>query len=378
MASTVISYATWSFLPGVSNATDNQNPPCSDLLQMVSGWIQSIYYGIAIRAGDPKPAPGSPRYQKHRRRIQITVIVVYLLYTVYEADYWIRKTGDFYQTLGVSITADEKRIKSKFRRLAALHHPDKVVSDDPAAVSSADAYYVLLKSAQDTLTDPVKRFAYQRFGPDVLQWQHCSSIRDYILRGLTVSCGPLYAGSLIFMTLLAFTGYLQRGKFWRFVLFAALAVLEMHIITRPYMPPILDKFLNPILENITRHPPLLPFQLIQLARKIIFTAFIALSQIGALLPPPSTIATAPSTSQQDLQQLTRLENIAKTSDAEAARLLAMETAPFVTDEQATRDLSSKVKEWLVNNTIRADPEVRDAMGRAMTKRRMGAPPKARG
>ena len=78
-----------------------------------------MYYGITVRAGDPKPQPGSPRYIKHRRRIHTAVIVAYLLYTIFEADYWIRQAGDFYQHLGVSPGVDEKIIKSKFRRLQA-------------------------------------------------------------------------------------------------------------------------------------------------------------------------------------------------------------------------------------------------------------------
>lgn len=62
---------------------------------------------------------------------------------------------------------------------------------------------------------------------------------------------------------------------------------------------------------------------------------------------------------------------------EASRLLALEMAPFADDEQGVRELQGRVREWLVNNTIRADPEVRDAMGKALARRRIGAPPGAR-
>ncbi len=360
----------------------------SDMVtQMVTGWLQTIYYGITIRAGDPKPLPGTPRHTKHRQRIQITVIVIYLLYTLFEADYWIRKNGDFFQHLGLTPSAGEKQIKSKFRRLAALHHPDKILqtfggfssgSQQLPTSEAADAYFVLLKSAQDTLSDPIKRFAYTRFGPEILTWQHCSTYRDYLVRGLQVSSGPLYAGSLIFMVLLGFTGYMQQGRYWRYVIFAALAVLELHVLTRPYTSPILEAVINPALGTISTHPPLLPFQLIQLARKATFAFFIAVSQIGGLFPPdPLTSNSNRALSQQEMQQLVRLEQTAKGMEAEASRLLAMDTAPFVGDEQWTKDLSNKVREWLVTNTIRADPEVRDAMGRAMVRRRAGAPAGAR-
>lgn len=100
MSTTILSYAGWAFLPN-----------------LVTGWLQSIYYGIAIRAGDPKPQPGTPRYQKHRRRIHMIVVISYLLYTLFEADYWVREDKDFYQILGVTPDVGEKIIKSKFRRL---------------------------------------------------------------------------------------------------------------------------------------------------------------------------------------------------------------------------------------------------------------------
>ncbi|KAL9132205.1 MAG: hypothetical protein Q9217_000009 [Psora testacea] len=344
-------------------------------IQLVTGWIQAIYYGITIRAGDPKPQPGTPRYQKHRGRIHTTVIIAYLLYTIYEADFWLRQEGDFYQILGVSHDSDEKKIKSRFRRLAALYHPDKLVTDSASDILAAETHFVSLKQAQDTLSDPIKRFAYERFGPDMLKWQHCSSIGDYLSRGLQLVQGPLWAGTISVMILLSFTSYLQAGRFWRYFFFGALLVLEMHTITRPKHTPILTNVLNPVLD-LMQHPPLLPFQLLTLARKATFTLFIAFSQLSGLFPQPPPTSTN-GNSPQELQQLVRLEQVAKSSEAEANRLLTMDMAPFVGDEHGTNELRGRIREWLVNNTIRADPEVRDAMGRALGRRRAGAPPGAR-
>ena len=73
----------------------------------------------------------------------------------------------------------------------------------------------------------------------------------------------------------------------------------------------------------------------------------------------------------------RLEQIAKGSEIEAGRLLALEMTPFVGDEGVAKELRGRIREWLVQNTIRADPLVRDAMGRALGRRRVGAPPGAR-
>lgn len=307
----------------------------------------------------------------------MTVIIIYLLYTFFEADYWVRQNGDFYQDLGLPTDAGEKQIKSRFRRLAALQHPDKVPTDDPIRHAAAERAFVNLKTAQDTLSDPVKRFAYERFGPEMLKWQHCRTIRDYLLVGMQTISAPLYGGSGIMLGLLSLTNYMQWGRFWRYWTLAALLLLEYHSISRSYHPPVLTKILNPILGTFTSHPPLLPFQLLILARKATFTLFIAFSQLGNLFPQPPSQSSS-SMSQHDLQQLARLEGIAKTSEADSSRLLAMEMAPFAGDEQGTKELRGKIREWLVNNTIRADPEVRDAVGRALGRRRGDVPAGARG
>lgn len=82
----------------------------------------------------------------------------------------------------------------------------------PDGHANAETYFVKLKSAQDTLTDSTKRFAYERWGPDILKWQHVSSVRDYIMVGLQ-SSGPLYGGSIVVMIFLSLVGYLQWGRY---------------------------------------------------------------------------------------------------------------------------------------------------------------------
>ena len=91
----------------------------------MTGWTQTIYYSLTIRAGDPRPQPNTPRWAEHRRRIHVLVVGAYLLYTLYEADHDLRRASDFYHDLGVPPAATEREIKARFRRLAALHHPDK-------------------------------------------------------------------------------------------------------------------------------------------------------------------------------------------------------------------------------------------------------------
>ena len=254
-----------------------------------------------------------------------------------------------------------------------MHHPDKV-----ATLGADDAYFVQLKLAQDTLLKPVQRYAYDRFGPEAVAWEHCSSIRDYISAGL-MSYVPAYLGSTILMIILGVTGYLRWGRFvcnlsslmnetdhpkWRYLAAAALVLLEVFTLTRPH-PLLLVKIINPILTTISSHPPLLPFQLLILARKIILTIFIALAQLGPyfrplqIVLPPKTI---------DLVRLARLEHVSRTNEAEATRLLNLDMAPYAGDKRTTKDLKEHMTEWLVQTTIRADPQVREAIGQSLRKR----------
>ena len=67
--------------------------------------------------------------------------------------------ADFYETLGVAKTADEKELKSAFRKLAMKYHPDKNPDD-----KSAEVKFKEINEAYETLKDPQKRAAYDRYG----------------------------------------------------------------------------------------------------------------------------------------------------------------------------------------------------------------------
>lgn len=275
-----------------------------------------------------------------------------------------------------------------------MHHPDKATSD--ASRLTSESYFVHLKLAQDTLINPTKRFAYDRFGPDVTQWRHCSSVRDYILVGVQ-SIAPYYAAGILVMIILGVLGYLEWGRYvqytpleshhshhanvppqWRYLSFISLLTFELHTITRPYFPPITRKLLTPVLKSLAKHPPLLPFQQLILARKIVLTLFIAFSQLGPLLQQPRHPSRGSQPKIERQQQLNRLDHLAQATEVEATRLLELEMIPFADDKRATADLRSRMREWLVQNRIRAEPEVRDAVGRVMVRRRAGVPAGARG
>ncbi|KAF1813880.1 membrane associated DnaJ chaperone-like protein [Eremomyces bilateralis CBS 781.70] len=356
--SSLLSYAGWYFLPS-----------------LVASWVQSFYYSVTIRAGEPKPTPGSPRYLRHRRNIQIGVIAVYLLYTIYEADWSLQRSGDFYQDLGLTPDVDVKAINSKFRKLTLIHHPDKVHGD---AKAEAEQYYVHINQARETLIDPVKRFAYDRFGPEILEYKHCKTIGDYVKTG-AMRIAPSYAALGFLLLVSNFLGYLEAGRYWRYFTFAAMLAFEAYTITRPTGPAIATRVLNPLFQTFNLHAPYLPFQILALARRTAIAIYIALSQIQPLIALTFINRSGSMASEQQVQtQLNRLDALTRSYDLETSRLLTLEMAPFAEDADRQRLVREQLKEWLVQNTIRSDPEVRDAMGRVLKRKREGVPAGAKG
>ncbi|GGY97371.1 molecular chaperone DnaJ [Novosphingobium colocasiae] len=71
---------------------------------------------------------------------------------------------DYYELLEVERTADDKTLKSSYRRLAMRYHPDK----NPGCKDS-ESRFKQINEAYDCLKDPQKRAAYDRFGHAAFQ-----------------------------------------------------------------------------------------------------------------------------------------------------------------------------------------------------------------
>lgn len=148
---------------------------------------------------------------------------------------------------------------------------------------------------------------------------------------------------------------------------AAIIVLESYTITRPYHPPFLTNFVNPILSLTNIRTPYLPFQAIALAQRISISIFIAISQLAPLLKYPA----APTGAKGDAathQQLDRLTVLANALDIETKRLLGLEISPFHRDERAETRAKDQLKAWLVRNEIRNERGVSEAIARAIQRR----------
>jgi molecular chaperone DnaJ len=73
---------------------------------------------------------------------------------------------DYYAILGVAKTADEKEIKSAYRKLARKYHPDVNPGD-----KASEAKFKEVSEAYEVLSDAAKRSQYDRFGE---QWKSYS------------------------------------------------------------------------------------------------------------------------------------------------------------------------------------------------------------
>ena len=105
---------------------------------------------------------------------------------------------DFYQTLGVARDADEKAIKSAYRKLAREFHPD-VNPNNP----NAEAKFKEISEAFQVLSDADKRKLYDQWGEDF----------DKIPPGYTGGPGPSAGGGFGGYPGAARGGYQSGGGF---------------------------------------------------------------------------------------------------------------------------------------------------------------------
>ena len=108
--------------------------------------------GEGVNSADAKRAAAEAEEMLVRQRAEIRRIA-----SVIE--------GDHYKTLGVDVRASPAAIKSAFRKLARLLHPDK------CKVPEAHATFLRLQAAQSVLSDAASRAAYDRqraiYGGDI-------------------------------------------------------------------------------------------------------------------------------------------------------------------------------------------------------------------
>jgi len=349
----VFTWVGWAFLPNFA-----------------TNLLQGFYYRLTIRAGRPHPRPGEPLFAYHRRRIHILILCLYLLYTLVQTLYDIRLAGDFYSDLGVTPSSTDREVKVRFRRLAAKFHPDKVHQNGPVSPAMEGAF-VHLKLAQDTILDPAKRFAYDRFGPIIVQVQQpgLKTIRDYVYAGLR-SLVPEYAKGALALVVLNYFWLPKWGQYWRYLAVVGIMFLELYFLTHTWSPPAFSTYsarlAHTLLPGVLPNH-LLPFQILTLARRMSMSLNIFISQLA----PPAARSKADQ-DRQSQQQIAHLNQVAMRTDAEAGGLLNLGLAPFRGDQEKVEMLRRGMKEGIVMSAVRNSPEIREAVLGVIKRRKEGS------
>lgn len=281
--------------------------------------------------------------------------------------YDLRLAGDFYTDLGVTPSSPDREVKARFRRLAAKLHPDKIQQNGPEAVMTEGAF-VHLKLAQDTILNPAKRFAYDRFGPAIVRVQQpgLKTIKDYVYAGLR-SLVPEYAKGALALIVLNYFWLPKWGQYWRYLAVLSIIFLELYFLTHIWEPSALSvrvaRAAHALLPDILP-PHLLPFQLLALARRMSMSLNIFISQLA----PPA----ARSKAEQDRhmqQHISHLNQVAMRTDAEASGLLSLGLAPFRGDKDKVEVLRRGMKEGIIMSAVRNSPEVKDAVRKVIERKR---------
>lgn len=96
-------------------------------------------------------------------------IMAFMAYLIVVTARTIPKIWNPYDILGISDSATEKEIKSHYKRLSLIHHPDKARPDAAKnqTIESLNDYFVEITKAYKALTDEEIRHNYQQYGhPD--------------------------------------------------------------------------------------------------------------------------------------------------------------------------------------------------------------------
>ncbi|BGO96618.1 Chaperone DNAJ [Rhodotorula toruloides ATCC 204091] len=353
LSANLISVFGWSMIPSFLT---------SAILTLFYRFFPSSRPTVPPRAAPQHVAAANARAQRHYRRVRITLIAAYLAYSVLSI-YWSQARGaeqNYYTLLDLSRDLVDRDgasvVKSHWRRLARVYHPDKVGKE-------GEAFFVLLRRGVEVLEDENKRLAYERFGPGVQEWgDKLVTKREFLAKG------TLYAGifwGFAFGSIAVFTFFRKserRYNFWRYLSLALCLSLEFHLLFRSSPSPTFSFVF----------PHRLPYQHIALLRQLFISTSMAMSQLGPLLFPetPTHFAAASPASSEAEQYaravadvdslkplIERLMRVTAQAELEASVLQSLELRPLMESVKPDPDVPGveerKVIRKLVDGMVAA-------------------------
>ncbi|KAF9228456.1 DnaJ-domain-containing protein [Gyrodon lividus] len=267
MSAALLRIAGWSYLPDIATRQ-----------------ALSIIHQLSLKFFQTQPPPPhSPTYIQHYRYAYTAVVLCYLTYNFIDASRGLPR--NFYELLGVEPHMDEGALKAAFRAFARKNHPDRV---GPAG----EAHFIAVRDAFEALKDPVVRFAYDRFGPDVLRWKECSTMKEYLRRGL-VNSSMYHLMTGAGLVLFSVVGKPNPIAVWRYLLFISMFALEVYLILSPSPSfisasgPSAYSFVDQATPSTTLLDTLFPwrvgYQHILFLHQIFFFVSVALSRVAPVL-----------------------------------------------------------------------------------------------
>ncbi|KAI5986893.1 DnaJ-domain-containing protein [Pisolithus albus] len=330
------------------------------------------------------PLQGSPVYARHYRYTYATVVLGYLLYSFLAASMSLPKS--FYQLLDIRPdTVDNNELKVVFRAFARKYHPDRVGPQ-------GEAYFIQARDAFEALKDPVVRFAYDRFGPDVLRWKECSTMKEYLRRGLLSSLMYHVAmgAGLVLMSIIGKPSPIAK---WRYLLFAVTPALELNLLLAPsFQVTEQSPFVDHIPTSGTLFDHLFPrrvaYQHIFFLRHVSLMLSVALSRVAPMLFPSvmrsdavvdqqimkavaERLGTLAKSTEQELSimQNATLHAILDSADSEGTSTEASEP-PNKLDDDVMRLLTDVMEDVLIESRLKSEAgPMRSAWDRAVERKK---------
>ncbi|KIJ15550.1 hypothetical protein PAXINDRAFT_77189 [Paxillus involutus ATCC 200175] len=265
MSIALLRIAGWSYLPDIATRQ-----------------ALSIVHQLSFKYfRTPPPPPRSPTYVRHYRYAYATVVLCYLTYNFIDASRGLPK--NFYELLWVEPRTDEGGLKAAFRAFARKNHPDRVGP-------GGEAHFIDVRDAFEALKDPVVRFAYDRFGPDVLRWKECSTMKEYLRRGL-VNSSMYHLMTGAGLVLFSVAGKPSPIAAWRYLLFISMFALELYLVLSPSPSPSPAPSAYTFIDQAPSHTTLLntlfpkrvAYQHILFLHQIFFFMSVALSRVAPVL-----------------------------------------------------------------------------------------------
>ncbi|KAJ8093119.1 hypothetical protein PM082_020604 [Marasmius tenuissimus] len=262
MSAILKNFVGWTFIPDF--ATKNG-------LFMIHAYIFPI---LGLKA----PTPNSPTYRRHYQWTFAIVVLGYLFYTLFEGA--MTMPPNFYEILGVLPDVDENGLKVAFKRFARKYHPDR-----PGVGRQGEELFMAVRDAFEALKNPTVRFAYDRFGPEVIQWTKLSTPREYMRQGLMQSSGyHIFSG--ITLAVISSIGRPSPVKFWRYLLYWSFFALELAFILYP-TPSSSSRITDLSFKNLFHlvFPNRVPYQHVLFLHRVFMFLSVALSRVAPRLFP---------------------------------------------------------------------------------------------